>query len=98
VRFKSLVDTKSTSRIRINKDIKKEPTHLEVIEFLKNNYYDHVIDIVKTISYNINKNSIDNILDSYNGIMSEKRIALIKRFLIEKVKLILEQFNIRKEE
>lgn len=98
VRFKSLVDTKSTSRIRINKYTKKEPTHLEVLEFLKNNYYDYVIDIVKTISYNINKNSIDNILDSYNGIMSEKRIALIKRFLIEKVKLISEQFNIRKEE
>lgn len=98
VRFKSLVDTKSTSRIRINKDIKKEPTHLEVLEFLRNNYYNDVIDIAKTISYNINKNSIDNILDSYNGIMSEKRIALIKTFLIEKVRLISGQFNIGKEE
>lgn len=94
VRFQSLVDSKSTSRIRIDKNTKKEPTHLEVIKFLKEEYYNYVIDTVKIIIYNINEKSIDSILDSYTGIMSEKRKALIKKFLIEKLGLLRDQFNL----
>lgn len=98
VRFRSLIDSKSTSRIRIKKDVKKEPTHLQVLEFLRDNYYDDVIDIIEKISYTINKKSIDDLLDSYDGIMSEKRIILIKKFLMGKMMLMSELFNIGKEE
>jgi predicted DNA-binding protein YlxM (UPF0122 family) len=94
VRFMSIVNSKSTSRIRINKKIRKEPKHLEVLEFLSNNYYNYVIDFVKTINQNINENSINRILENYNGIMSEKRKELIKKFLIEKVSLMARQFNL----
>lgn len=94
VRFQSLVDTKSRSRIRIDKKNVKEPTHLEVLEYLKNNYYNEVINIVKTVGYNVNENSIDYILEPYVGIISEKREALIKKFLIEKVNLMKKQFNL----
>ncbi|WP_156203399.1 HipA domain-containing protein [Candidatus Syntrophocurvum alkaliphilum] len=99
VRFLSLVDTKSTSRIRINKNIKKEPTHLEVLRFLRDNYYNDVIDIVQTINYHINENSLDEILEQYTAdIVSKRRKILIKKFLIEKVNLMAHQFNLRKEE
>ncbi len=97
VRFQSLVDSKSRSRIRLDKSTKKEPTHLEILKFLRDNYYNDVIDIIKTIRYNLNKESIDNILEAYSGIMSEKRKVLIKKFLIEKVALMLQQFNLSKE-
>lgn len=98
VRFQSLVDSKSTSRIRIDKKLKKEPTHLEVLKFLKNNYYNDVIDIVNAISYHINEKNIDYILGSYIHIMSEKRRILIKKFLLEKVNLIKKAILIREEE
>jgi hypothetical protein len=94
IRFQSLVDTKSRSRIRIDKNKEKEPTHLEVLEYLKNNYYNDVIDIIKTVDYNVNENSIDSILEPYVGIINEKREALIKKFLIEKVNLMKKQFNL----
>ena len=93
-KFQSLVDSKSTSRIRINKNVKKEPTHLEILKYLKENYYNDVINIIKTIKNNINENSIDGILVKYTDIMSEKRKVLIKKFLIEKVKLMSKQFNL----
>lgn len=94
VRFKSLVDSKSTSRIRIDKNVKKEPAHLKVLEFLKDNYYKDVIDTVRTISCNVSEKNIDAILEAYTNMMSEKRKILIKKFLIEKVNLMLKQFNL----
>jgi HipA-like protein len=87
VRFQSLIDTKSKSRIRIDKNDKREPTHLEVLIHLKSNYYYEVIDIVKTIVYNINEKSVDAILNVYTGIIGEKREMLIKKFLLGKVNL-----------
>jgi hypothetical protein len=94
VRFQSLIDTKSKSRIRIDKNYKREPTHLEVLIYLKDNYYNEVIDIVKTIVYNIDDNSVDSILDEYTGIISKKREILIKKFLLGKVNLMKNQFNL----
>lgn len=94
VRFNSLINSKSTSRIRIDKKIKKEPTQLSVLKFLLENYYEHVIDIVMSIVYNVNEKNINGIMESYNGLMSEKRIILIKKFLIGKVNLIKEQLKI----
>lgn len=94
VRFNSLIDSKSTSRIKINKRIKKEPTHLDVMKFLYDNYYEYVIDIMIRIIYNINEKNIDIIVSSYNGLISEERIILIKKFLMGKVNLLKNQFKI----
>ncbi len=93
LRFQSLVDTKSRSRIRVNKKLKKEPKHIEVLQFLRVNHYNDVIGIAKTIKDNINVHNIDSILGEYGTIMSEKRMILIKRFLLEKVRLMARQFN-----
>lgn len=94
VRFNSLIDSKSTSRIRIDKKTKKEPRHLTVFKFLLEKHYDDVADIVMSIVYNINEKSINDIMESYIGLMSEQRITLVKKFLLGKVNLIKEQLKI----
>ena len=94
VRFNSLIDTKSTSRIRVDKYIKKEPTQLNVLKFMREYYYEDIIDIVYKIINNITEKNIDNILREYIGLISEKRIILIKKFLIGKIILLREEFKI----
>lgn len=95
MRFNSLVNSKSTSRIRLDKKIKKEPRQLEVLEYLRNNYYEDVVDFIKTILYNINQISVNNLLGEYTEeIVSKKRKTLIKKFLMEKIDLMSEQFNL----
>lgn len=98
VRFMSLVDSKSTSRIRINKIKKKEPKHTAVLRFLKDNYYENIIDFINIIVTRVNTQNIDSILESFDYILSQKRKMLIKKFLIGKVELIKNEFNFRKEE
>ena len=41
--WKSLVDTKSKSLIRIASNDTKQPTHLTMVEYLKKNYYEHTM-------------------------------------------------------
>lgn len=94
VRFNSLVDTKSTSRIKIDKNLKKEPTHLNMVRFLKENFYEDIIDIVNKIIYNITEEHIDSILIQYIDLMSNDRISLIKKFLVSKVGLLKKEFKI----
>ncbi|PKM57045.1 MAG: protein kinase [Firmicutes bacterium HGW-Firmicutes-3] len=96
VRFNSLIDSKSASRIRIDKNIKKEPTHLSVLKYLLKNYDKDIIDFVIHIVNSINENSINGIMESYTGLISEKRMDLIRKFLMGKVDLINEE--LRKEE
>ena len=88
VRFKSLVITKSKSRIRIDKYNKKEPTHLEVMKYLKDNRNDFSNNL-NNINKNLNIESIRSILNSIDEI-SLARKQLIEKYIIEKVKLINE--------
>jgi hypothetical protein len=93
LKFNSLVDTKSISRIRIDKKLKKEPTHLNVVRFLKENYYYDIIDIVQKTIDNVTEENIDKILIQYIDLMSKDRIILIKKFLIAKVNLLKKEFK-----
>lgn len=63
---------------------------------MNGNYYDDVIDTVKTISYNVDESSVNSILETYDGIMSKERKAVIKKFLLEKVNLMETVFNLGK--
>lgn len=94
VRFNSLIDTKSTSRIRVDKYIKKEPAQLNVLKFMREYYYEDIIDIVNRIINNITEENIDIILREYTNLINEKRIILIKKFLIGKIILLREEFKI----
>jgi hypothetical protein len=92
LKFNSLVISKSKSRIKLYKKIKKEPTHLEVLKYLKNNYYKDIEDTINKINHNINEDSIDSIFGKYDSsVMGEKRKRLIKKFLLKKVELLNEE-------
>ncbi|EYE87163.1 protein kinase [Fervidicella metallireducens AeB] len=95
MKFESILINKSTSRIRIDKKTRKEPKHKEVLEFIKNNYYNEVIDFIQTINTNVNEKNIDILLENYVGIISDKRIKLIKKYLVEKVRIMVEIFELR---
>ena len=98
MKFNSLVDTKSRSRVRINKKIKKEPTHLEMLQYINLHYYDCVINLIEVINQNITEYNLEKTVSSYpDELLSKKRKILIKKFLLEKVKLMNQVFY-RKEE
>lgn len=98
VRFNSIVNSKSKSRIRVDKNLKKESTHLEMIRYIKENYNECVIELVKIIKDSITDISIDNIISNYEvALISDKRKLLIKKFLLEKVNLLTKVF-LREEE
>ncbi len=61
--WKSLVDTKSKSLIRIMGNDAKQPTHLAMIEFLKKNYYNQTIEVVKKIETFVTEEAVGTILD-----------------------------------
>ena len=99
VRLDSIINSKWKSRIRIDKKSKKEPTHLEMLAFLKSNFLEDVYDFVKKIKIKVDKDAIDNILDKYDeSVVSRKRKELIRRFLNEKIRLMTELFNLWKKE
>ena len=87
LKFKALVDTKSTSRIRIDKYNKKEPTHLEVVKYLKENYKKEFDKNLRNLNEKANRAAIEKIIDDIEEI-SEKRKELIKRYMNAKKQLI----------
>lgn len=94
VRFESMVNSKSKSRIRVNKKIKKEPTHLEVLQYIKQHYNECIEDLINVINKSITERAIDEILSNYSeDLLSRKRKKLIKMFLLEKVRMINATFQ-----
>lgn len=94
LRFMALVDSKSTSRIRIDRHLKKEPSHLKVMEFLYKNHYSAVIGTVKKAVNALDEKAIIELVEQFNQILSKKRRRLIMRFLLEKLKLLRNQFDL----
>ena len=93
MKFNSLVNTKSRSRVRINKKIKKEPTHLEILKYIKLHYYDCIIDLIKVINKNITEYNLEKIISNYpDELLSSERKILIKKFLLEKINLMNQVF------
>ncbi|MCI8920246.1 MAG: hypothetical protein HFH29_16210 [Eubacterium sp.] len=85
VLWRSLVDTKSKSLIRITVSDQKLPTHVEVLRFIKKNYYKQTKSIVNNIGKFVTEANICDILNKYGEVLSEKRKTLIKKFLLSKI-------------
>ena len=94
--WKSLIDSKSKSLIRINSSDRKLPTHTEVLQFLQKKYYDQTENIVNSIGTLVTNDKICDILDKYNEVLSEKRKLLIKKYLLSKIE-IMQDIYWRKE-
>lgn len=97
VKWKSLVCTKSKSLIRCCLYDTKRPTHLYVMQYLKNNYYNETVDFVKNIVSAVDTQCIYNILHTYEdeGLGREKTLVL-QKYLSEKIN-VLRQLYFGKE-
>lgn len=91
--WKSLVDTKSKSIIRIGNKDSRQPTHLEVLQFLCDKYYIETIEFVKKVETFVTEDAICVILNKYQNVLPENRRKLISKFLLSKVQLMTEIYR-----
>lgn len=87
----AVVDSKSKSLVRIND---KKVKHSDFIRYLKQNYYSDTINFVLNIKENLTNSVIDEIINSYNGLLSDKKSILLKIFLKRKIKILLDIYEI----
>ncbi|NMF06567.1 HipA domain-containing protein [Clostridium beijerinckii] len=95
-KFKALVDSKSRTLIRIDKFElgKKGPRHSEMIEYIKNNHYSNTIEFVESIKCTLTEEIIDMVLDNYSEYLSVNKCKVIKKYLKEKVRILLNIYSI----
>ena len=79
-RFRALVDSKSRSMIRIDGYKKNRPTHMEMVKYLFENYPETSI-IFREFLDKLNHDTVDKLVDLYDGLVSQNKIKLIKMFL-----------------
>lgn len=93
MKWKSVVETKSRSIIRISsKDIQR-PTHLEVLKYIRNNYYTETEEIVKKIIARVTEENINKITEQFSDCqLSQKKKKVIKKFLLSKVEKMKEVY------
>ncbi len=91
--WKSLIDTKSKSIIRITCQDKKQPAHSEIVRYVRQNYYEQTIDVVTKIESVITEKMLDAIMDKYKDLLSMAKINLIKKYLLSKAQLLREIYR-----
>lgn len=98
VLWKSLVDTKSKSLIKIHGNDKKLPTHLEMLKKLKDVYFEETYQLAEKISSIMTEVQIYDILGEYDDyLLPEMKKRIIANFLLSKVEM-LKQIYWGKEE
>ena len=95
--WKSLVDTKSRSIIRIQCKDMKQPTHLEVLKFLRENYYAQTAGMVTKIEKLVTEEKISDILEHYRDNLSEEKSELIKKYLLSKIQMMSNVYKEKEE-
>ena len=97
-RWRALVDTKSRSMIRCRMSDEKRQTHLMVLQYIRDNYYNETCDFARKIVQEMTENNINYILKQYvEPELSGNKKELIFRFLCSKVEL-LKKIYLGKEE
>lgn len=91
--WKSLIDTKSKSIIRIHCQDIKQPTHLEVMKYIHHNYLEQTVDIVKKIEEVLTEDSVHMIIGKYKEMLSVNKTSLIEKYLFSKVQLLKEVYG-----
>lgn len=95
--WKSLVDTKSKSLIRITSNDGKQPTHLEMVEFLQKNYYEQTVEIEKKIETFVTEDTVYAILDKYKEVLTEQREKLIGKYILSKAQMLRKVYGEKEE-
>lgn len=88
-RWNALVDTKSRSLLRCTVTDEKRPTHLTVLNYIKEKYDAETRDFAEKISGVITEKQIGNILKSYlSSELSDNKKMLISNFLSSKIQML----------
>jgi len=96
MKFEALVNTKSKSAIGWENE--RPIRHFELLQKLKENVYDLTINYIIKIKDNINEQNIDDLLNEFdNNIISEDMKKLLKMYILERRKRMLEIYNLKDE-
>ena len=96
MKFEALVNTKSKSAIGWENE--RPIRHFELLQKLKDTSYSLTIQYIEKIKSNINENSIDIILNEFdNKIISEDMKKLLKMYILERRKRMLEIYDLKDE-
>lgn len=64
-----------------------------MIEFLKENYYNQTIELVKKIETLVTEKAVGAILDKYTEVLTEQRKNLIGKYVLSKVQLLKKAYG-----
>ena len=96
MKFEALVNTKSKSAIGWENE--RPIRHFDLLRKIKDTYYTPTIQYIEKIKSNINENSIDIILNEFdNTIISEDMKKLLKMYILERRKRMLEIYDLKEE-
>lgn len=96
MKFEALVNTKSKSAIGWENE--RPIKHFDLLKKLKENEYELTISYIEKIKDNVNEKSINRILNEFdNNIISEDMKKLLKMFLLERRKRMLEIYDLKDE-
>lgn len=94
MKFEALVNTKSKSAIGWENE--RPIRHFELLKKLKESAYSSTVPYIEKIKNNINEDSIDEILNQFDsGIISEDMKKLLKMYLLERRKRMLEIYDMK---
>ncbi|MGN1270333.1 MAG: protein kinase [Clostridia bacterium] len=96
MKFEALVNTKSKSAIGWENE--RPIRHFELLKKIKDNAYELTVQYIEKIKTNINEENIDKILNEFdNNIISIDMKKLLKMYLLERRKRILEIYDLKDE-
>ena len=96
MKFEALVNTKSKSAIGWKN--KRPIRHFELLSKLKENYYEITVPFIESIKSNINEENTGGILEKFdNTIINEKMKKLLKLYILERRKRMLEIYDFKNE-
>ena len=96
MKFEALVNTKSKSAIGWESE--RPIRHFELLQKLIDTSYSLTIQYIEKIKSNINENSIDIILNEFdNTIISKDMKKLLKMYILERRKRMLEIYDLKDE-
>ena len=93
LKFASLVDSKSKTIVRVDGNSKNIPTHKTVLHYLRDNYYEETKDFVEFAIRKLNEEKITDILRNINKYITHRRCELLKKYLLEKIKILKEIYE-----
>ena len=96
MKFEALVNTKSKSAIGWENE--RPIRHFELLKKIKGNAYELTVQYIEKIKTNINEEKIDKILSEFNNnIISIDMKKLLKMYLLERRKRMLEIYDLKDE-